>query len=399
MKDATLERLVGIVGRDGVATNGGSPPVVAPATEEQWVEVVKLVAAEGLHVVPTGKGSKLGWCHPPENANLLLSTRRSTGVVSYEPGDGTLTARAGTTFAELRRTVAGGGHHLTPDVPRADATTLGGVLGAGQSGFDRLRFGPTRNHTLGMRVLLADGSLTKSGGQLVKNVTGYDLHKLYCGSHGTLCVILEASLRLFPLPEERIACRVVCDDAPAALDVARRILALPLRPYAVCVHGPPWTVVAGLAGRAEVLASERETLLATVPEGEVHGGELLDETRELELDGGAWPQLRLSCKPTELARVLADVEGLGLACHAFAHPGIASLLLRFDELDGAQALDVHARLEPLPARLQWLAPPPELAREVDVFGAPSSGLPLIRALRAALDPQGVFAAGRFHGRI
>ena len=73
------------------------------------------------------------------------------------------------------------------------------MISAGASGVDRLAYGPVRHNLLGTIVCLADGSRTKSGGQLVKNVTGYDLHRLYCGAHGTLCIVLEASLRLYPL--------------------------------------------------------------------------------------------------------------------------------------------------------------------------------------------------------
>jgi len=135
---------------------------------------------------------------PPAGADWILSTRRLVGIVAYEPGDGTLTARAGTTFAALDEATERGGHVVTPDVAYPARATLGGAVGEGRSGFDRLRYGPTRHHVLGVRALLADGTFAKSGGQLVKNVTGYDLHRLYCGSRGSLCALVEVSLRLFP---------------------------------------------------------------------------------------------------------------------------------------------------------------------------------------------------------
>ena len=154
-------------------------------------------------MVPCGLGSKLGWTRPPPRADLLVSTRRLAGLLRHEPDDGTLSALAGTPMSELRAAALAGGHWLTPDVAAPRRATLGGVIAAGQSGLDRLRFGPARHHVLGARVMLADGTIARSGGQLVKNVTGFDLHRLYAGSHGSLCVILEVALRLFPAPRAR----------------------------------------------------------------------------------------------------------------------------------------------------------------------------------------------------
>jgi len=191
-------------------------PMAAPETEEELIDLVREAREGGLKVLPIGNGTRLGGVHGC-GADLLLSTRKLTGVVAYEPGDGTVTARAGTLMSELAEAISLGGHRLTPDVPRPAEATLGGVLADSWSGGDRLRFGPTRHHVLGLRVLSSDGVVTKTGGRLVKNVTGFELHRLYAGSGGGLCLILEASLRLFAAGSGALALRAA-QRAPGRCD-------------------------------------------------------------------------------------------------------------------------------------------------------------------------------------
>jgi len=203
-----------------------SASIACPTTVEQAQEILARAAESDLRVVPSGLGSKLGWCRPEVSAGeplLVLSTRRMNQVLEYVAGDGTLTAQCGATMQSLAEHVAKGGHQLTPDVTNPTGATLGGVLGAGQSGIDRLLYGPVRHHVLGVSALLADGSVARSGGRLVKNVTGFDLHRLYTGARGTLCVLLEASMRLFSIPEEERAYSFTCVDAA---EVDQRVLAL-----------------------------------------------------------------------------------------------------------------------------------------------------------------------------
>lgn len=418
MSDTLATRLASVVGAEGVDSwrpHEGAPevPRAAPDSEESWVEVMRLAAADGLALVPVGHGSRAGWTPPAARVDLALSTRRWDGVVSYEPGDGTIAARAGTSLAELARTVASGGHHLTPEVPHPDRCSLGGTLAAGASGFDRLRYGPVRNALLGVRALLADGTIAQSGGQLVKNVTGYDLHRLYCGSHGTLCVLLEASLRLHPLPAARRLLVRGGMERDEALAAARTVLDLPLRPRAVVVHdhdapvgsadrgGTPWSLVVALAGRGEVVPHEVEVVRAALPGLEPdEAPDALDRER----DRAAGATLELTGRPTDLAAALAAVEsardGLATDLRLSAHPGIACAHVHAAApLDATAAAALHGALEGQPLRVRWLDAPLAFRREVDPFGPPSPALPLMARLQAALDPGGLFARGRFHGGL
>jgi glycolate oxidase FAD binding subunit len=125
--------------------------------------------------------------------------RAPAGIVAYEPADMTVTVGAATTCAELDVALAPHGQEVPLD-PRSPAATVGGVLACGLSGIRRLRQGPLRDHVLEVRVLLADGRRIKGGGPTVKNVTGYDLPRLFVGSFGTLGVIEQVTLRCRPRP-------------------------------------------------------------------------------------------------------------------------------------------------------------------------------------------------------
>ncbi len=392
--------------------DGSERPLVAPREAQGFADVLAWAAREGRAVLVIGGGSRLRALNRHERVDLVLSTRNYTGIVAYEPGDGTLTARAGSTWAELAAAVARGGHHLAPDVPHPTHTTLGGVLGSGERGFDRLRHGPARHQVLGTRVALADGSLSKSGGALVKNVTGYDLHRLYAGSWGTLGVILEASLRLYPRPDAEAAVLATFDDRARALEAARAIHELPVRPIAVVLHGAQGSgleLAVFLAQRSDVLAWELQEIAARLPAPRTVEGEAAAALRIRMRDrpDRPGPALVLSLRPSQVASTWAELERkaseLGLPLEIACHPLVATLevdLPGADELPAERLLAFHRALLAAGAPLHWERAPRGLreAREpIDVFGAPPSALPWMRRMKQALDPTSVFARGGFLG--
>jgi glycolate oxidase FAD binding subunit len=374
----------------------------APDSVEGVRAALAIAREHNLVVVPCGLGSKASWC-PPVRADLALSTRRLCGVVSYEPGDGTVAARAGTPMAALAATVRAGGHHLTPDVPRPQGATLGGVIAAGQSGFDRLRHGPVRNALLGTRVVLSDGRIAKSGGQLVKNVTGYDLHRLYCGSHGTLCVIVEAALRLHPLPAARRVLVRAAPDLAQALALARAALAVPARHLAVWAHdrGDEPRAFVALAGRAEVVEHEAALVRAAWKDArdtrEVDGdaAEALC-IAEREREDPARATAELATKRSDLApaldALLAAARTSGFAPRASVHPGVARASVEFDDASAAELAMLAASFQAPRGTLAWRGVPG--LEQAHGPAPPPPALALMRALQDALDPLALFARGR-----
>ena len=397
-------------------SSGRELPLVTPTDEATCVRVIQFAAENGLALIPIGLGGKSALTSPAARVDFALSTRGVAGIEAYEPGDGTVTVRAGTTVSELSKAVGAGGHRLTPDVPLPDESTIGGVIAAGQSGFDRLRFGPLRNHVLGLRVLLGDGTIARTGGRLVKNVTGYDLQRLYTGSRGSLCLILEASLRLFPLPEDELAFSGTTAELSCAFESLERLHALPLTWDTLTIRGQAgdFRVFAALSGRKLMLDSHRasaEHALNSLNQLQVFSGAEARASsgaaRDEELTNG-WPSLRVLTRPSLVVEqaelLLAALRELGESQPVLrVHPEIATLDLWLTESDAArrreQLGELHEVAERNELRIEWLGSHSELPEELVPKTLKTPAERLMSKLQSALDPAGVFARGRFYGGL
>ena len=361
-------------------------PLAAPETEAALVEIIRSAHGAGLKVLPVGTGSRLGGAFGCE-ADLLVSTRNLGGVVAYEPGDGTITALAGTRMSELAACVKEGGHRLTPDIPRPETATLGGVLADGLSGGDRLRFGPTRHHVLGMRVLMADGTITKTGGRLVKNVTGFELHRLYAGSAGSLCIILEASMRLFPAPLERSFGSLSCSSLEEALRLSAALSAAPLDPTTVALSRSTggWLLSLTLDGRPERVTRERALATERAPSIQWTQGADADAAHVLRRDSAPaetdTPSLRISARPSKFQALLETIEVHDPTAHYLAHPTAGVLTVGLAEEAGLAQLVSMLREQGATVRVRG-------AR--DEGSKPHATAALEARLQRALDPEGLY---------
>lgn len=365
-------------------------PLVAPRCEERVGELLKAAAQEGWKLVVLGGGSTLARSPFPAGADAVLSLAGLSGVTAYEPQDGTLSALAGTTMAQLEETVHAGGHHLSPEVARPEVATLGGVVASASSGFERLRFGAVRENVLGMRVALCNGSVVKSGGRLVKNVTGYDLHRLFCGSNGTLGVICEVSMRLYPLPEATRLLTSIYPRREEAMAKARESFELPISPLAIAVSdladGGGHLLEIFLAGRSEVLAWATEWLNERVGELNTAPAEATRERRHILRDDVQAP-LRFHCRPSRLEETVTTIErcaeAQGQEARFLLNPALAEGSARFSNPANLEQLVAALGGTRLSATLLWTG----------TFPTPNPGPGRwMEKLRAALDPTGVFAS-------
>jgi glycolate oxidase FAD binding subunit len=193
------ERVAAIVGVEHVAREQDGV-TVAPADTQQVSEVLRFANEHGLAVMPVGGGTKLGWGNPVA-AQIRLSLARLNRVLEHPWEDLTCTVQAGCTWASMQQTLAQHGQFVALDPLWPERATVGGILATNDSGALRHKYGSLRDLVIGMTLVLADGTIARSGGRVVKNVAGYDLCKLMTGSFGTLAVITEATFRLHPLPQ------------------------------------------------------------------------------------------------------------------------------------------------------------------------------------------------------
>ncbi len=214
MKKSVIKRLQSIVGennayieKDDLETfsiDGVVPELVLfPDNAEQVSEIMMLASKECLSVLPIGSGTKRDIGNKPEKADIVISTKNLNRIVEHAASDLVATAEAGIKLKEFQAELSKEKQQLALDPPHIDAgATIGGIIATNDSGPGRLRYGTAREFLIGIKVVQADGKIFKGGAKkVVKNVAGYDLPKLYVGSLGTLGIIVEATFRLYPIPE------------------------------------------------------------------------------------------------------------------------------------------------------------------------------------------------------
>jgi len=226
-----------------------------------------------------------------------LSTAALDRVLEHEAGDLTCTVEAGIRLSALRERLAAAGQRLSLDPP--GDPTVGACVAGRLSGPLSHRFGAPRDLVLGVTLVLGDGTVASSGGKVVKNVAGYDLGKLVCGSEGRLALIVRVALRLHPLPAASATVVVESDDTAA---VVRELRRSQLQPSALDVLHPG-RVALLFEGREPAVAAQVEAARALVGGAHVEAN-VWDESRERQ--GRALG--RLAFAPGELAGVLATLE-------------------------------------------------------------------------------------------
>ncbi|MFC3691567.1 FAD-binding protein [Chenggangzhangella methanolivorans] len=293
-----------------------------PADEKELAEILSGCAAFGEKLRVVGGGTRIEPAFV--EARRQLSTRRQTGIVDYEPGELTLIARAGTPVAEIEAAVAAQGQSLAfepPDHRRLlgakGKSTIGGVVAANASGPRRVLAGACRDHLLGIRFVDGRGRVLKSGGRVMKNVTGLDLGKLLCGSHGALGVLTEVALKTLPEAPRQRTIAFFNLDARAAAGIFAKALATPYEVSGAAFHaGVAWLRIEGWE-RQVIYRVDRLLALLGGRDSDVikdDGSRLLWRAlRDFDhFAASQAPVWRILVKPTDAPAATAALEALGL---------------------------------------------------------------------------------------
>ena len=211
---------------------------LAPATAEEAAEILRTANSQNKKIEITGASTKRTWGHPVQ-ADILLSTKNLSGVKEHPWQDLTATASAGTTWSELQHALALHNQRVALDPLFPTRATVGGIIATNDSGALRAKYGGLRDLIIGMTIVLADGTIAKSGGKVVKNVGGYDLHKLMTGAFGTLGLITEVTFRLHPLPAATETWTITAPTITPLDDLRKKIAASTLSVEAMQLRAAP----------------------------------------------------------------------------------------------------------------------------------------------------------------
>lgn len=393
------------------AIDGVMPGTIAePETWQSAAATLAWASARGQSVVLRGSGTKIGWGRRVERIDLLLSTRRMNRVLAHRAGDLTVSVEAGITLGELNAELGAHGQWLPLDPPFAARATVGGILATNDSGPLRHRYGTPRDLVIGIQLATTDGRLARAGGQVVKNVAGYDLSRLAAGSFGSLAAIVGATFKLSPLPRDWTTVVVETGEPAPVGRLATLFAASQLEPAAFevrgeCSAGAPMTTTCLLrfsGGAALVdaqVAGVRSCADAVAAPLRIVTG---DEERALWAEHGShiWQGdgavVRASWLPGESARVLVELERLArrVSIVVAGRVGSGAGLIRLDGPEAEQvALIASLRSSAAVGNVVIVRAAPAVKSAIDVWGTVANAR-LLQSVKRAVDPAGTLGAGR-----
>lgn len=396
----------------------GCVPGVAvfPANEEQVSTALREAHERGLAVIPLGGATHAALGNVPRRYHVALALGGMNERVAHEPDDLTVTVEAGVRLDTMQARLAPHGQFLPLDPPGADGATMGGVISANVCGPLRHAHGTVRDWLIGVRVVHADGTATKAGGRVVKNVAGYEMTKLYAGAIGTLGVITEATFKLAPIRRVQATGIIPVAGGLAGAALVLRAWDAGLALSACEVLSPAaarrvagaasWTVLARIAGTSGAVERTHRELAALEPATmlERDDGEQRWQ-RWRELFAPRELSLRASLLPSCTGAALDALQALGPAGEMALSATVSAGVIRARSgaliEDAAQKLVNQFReiVERANGTLTIESAPDTLKRNRDVFGTPRPDLAIMRRLKEQFDPRGVLAPGRFAGRL
>lgn len=344
---------------------------IAPADRRELAEELARATRDRTPVCIRGGGTASRHGLPVPAPGRTITTSGIGRILAHEPADLTVTVEGGADADALRGALAARGQMWAQAADRPGAT-VGGLLATADTGLARLRYGPIRDSVLEVVLCTGDGRLVTAGGKTVKGVAGYDLPRLAVGSFGTLGVIVEVTLKLWPIPVHDGWFRV--DAGPEELTAtADRLLRTLHRP--VGLVWSPGTLWVRLSGAEDDVRA---------PEGLVPdpGGPPRPD----------WPgTVRIGVPPGRIADLVAALEAAGIAFLALPGTGVCTAAV-----DSAERVRLVRELAVARGGHAVVVDAPEALR-ADPWGAPPPGLGIMRRLRAAFDPAGVLNPGAFVG--
>ena len=422
---------------------------VRPGSSDEVVEIVKYAASEKLALIPCGARTKLGIGSPPLRYDLALDMTRLERIISYDPGDLTLSVEPGVPLRKLAATLAEHRQFLPLSVPYFNQATVGGTIASGVDNPLRQFYGTSRDYILGMEFAIGEGVRSKSGGCVVKNVTGYDLHKLMIGSLGTLGVITRINFKTFPMLVGSRGFVAAFESLDRAIEMRHRVAQSALTPVTIELLSPSvaelfeqpaaekitgtvmppnlisrkhWALTIGFAGNENVLARYETDLRRIAAESAAAGITVIsDKVRSAAFAhkrefvpialaaSRAATIVKLGVLPMRMKEALdagakaADANELPWAAMARGLGVIYFVLLPTERNDAAhrkvtaatnQILAAASALD-ANATIPWC--PAEWKSTLKIWGPERSDIAQMQKVKKIFDPIGIFSPGRFVG--
>jgi glycolate oxidase FAD binding subunit len=390
------------------------PQVYEPGDAAGVALVLQAAVNDGLSVVVRGAATKF----TPPPSDIVVATTKLTGTIDHVAGDLVATVPAGASLDAINAVLARERQWLPLDPPRSHRATIGGIIATNDSGPRRHRFGAPRDLIIGIEIALVDGHTAKAGGRVVKNVAGYDLSKLMCGSLGTLAVVTGATFKLSPIAPFSQTVVATLGDLRKLGDLALAIASATVWPSAVELQSPPHRLLVRFE-TTERAAAAQTTLLQGICSN--HGATSNVVSGQAEID--AWRAhesrifnasgtiVKIAVLPTDVADMLSLIQrqtaAASVACDISGRGALGIVLLRLDgdppsppgglgETGSAHAhivSDLRREASTRGGSVVVLSGSNDVTKAAGKFSPIGDAEPVMRAMKARFDPHHVLNAG------
>ena len=393
----------------GDSTNDIPMPPALPTSATELAELVTIANKTRSPLAIAGNSSKLDWGGIVIGAKSLVSTQKLDRLIAHAVGDLTITVEAGMKFAKLQEILANAGQFLPLDPAYPDRATIGGMIATADTGSLRHRYGGVRDLLLGITFVRADGKIAKAGGRVVKNVAGYDMMKLFTGSHGTLGILTEVTLRVYPLPTTE-GTVILTGAIDKLANVAKILLASTLTPIATDVVSTAFSQHLEISNTPSLVVK-----FATIPESIAQqSAQLLEIAKGLGLKGGIWQGAQaaqlwnsiqtgiwgdrpIGCKlGVRLTAAVETIDMLDLLTDNTAkgvihlNSGIGAIAIT----DSEHITPLRTHCEAAGGFLSVLQAPVDVKQQIDVWGYRGNAVTLMRQIKQQFDPFDILNPGR-----
>ena len=404
-----------------------------PESLDQLSTALASAHAGGDSVIPRGGGTRICIGNIPTGYDTALDLSQFKGEIEHEPGDMTVVANAGVTIATLNDLLAKEGQRLPFEVRNPDTATVGGSVASNAPGHRQSSTGGIRDWVIGMQTVLADGTVTKSGGRVVKNVQGYEMHRLNTGAFGTLGIVSQAAFKLLPLPPEQQTVVMWFDNQESAQDVGLSLVnglfmpeatslisgALANKSVAASGESPPdsetWTLLVRLGGGVRSIERQVNEVVGAAGANSATGYAVLSEAGA----SAAWSSLddaetianlsvRMTSLPVATMNAAQSIRSVtsgsaGSDVSTICDLGFGALTVLASDASESSQVDltksIVSEIKKHPASYVIEKCDLSVKRSMDVFSDVGSSLDLMKRIKNQYDPTNTLNPGRFAGKI
>ncbi|MEM7008727.1 MAG: FAD-binding oxidoreductase [Thermodesulfobacteriota bacterium] len=404
--------------------------VVFPSSVEEVSEIMKLATKHSLSVIPTGGGTKSFLGNKPPSADIILSTKNLNQVLEHASSDLVATTQSGISIEDLQSELGKENQFLAIDPPHIQhGASLGGIIASNDSGPLRFRYGTFRELLIGLKVVQADGSIFKGGAKVVKNVAGYDLPKLFVGSLGTLGIIVEATFRLYAVPEysqtylanfssiddchNALMMLTSSDLAITSLELINPTLALALSENNSIKYKADNYLLAVRIRNVEQAVKDQISKAKQICSNNNGSGTVLSDEVEL----GFWDDVinfpwalsntqrtvsKASVLVSDIPKLLMSLDALssknGITPYVSVRAGSGICIISFSAEDSntiASINSLRSFAAALGGHLVVQEAPISVKSEIDVWGDLGSGRSIMKKIKSNFDPDNILNPGRY----